>query len=50
MENSKKMGVALAVNTTGAILAYLIGAGFASGQEIMQYFCKMARHYVWGKH
>ena len=38
MENSKKMGVALAVNTTGAILAYLIGAGFASGQEIMQYF------------
>ena len=38
MENCKKMSFALIVNTTGAILAYLIGAGFASGQEIMQYF------------
>lgn len=38
MENSKKMGIATIVNTAGAILAYLIGAGFASGQEVMQFF------------
>ena len=38
MENTKKMGVATIVNTAGAILAYLIGAGFASGQETMQFF------------
>lgn len=38
MENNKKMGIATIVNTAGAVLAYLIGAGFASGQEVMQFF------------
>ena len=32
------MGIATTINTAGAILAYLIGAGFASGQETMQFF------------
>ena len=32
------MGIATIVNTAGAVLAYLIGAGFASGQEVMQFF------------
>ena len=31
METTKKMGIATTINTAGAILAYLIGAGFASG-------------------
>lgn len=38
MTNSSKMGIGLIVNTTGAFLAYEIGAGFASGQEVMQFF------------
>lgn len=38
MTGNKKMGIGLILNTTGAILAYEIGAGFASGQEIMQFF------------
>ena len=38
METTKKMGIATTINTAGAILAYLIGAGFASGQETMQFF------------
>ena len=33
-----KMGIRMMLTLTGAILAYLIGAGFASGQEIMQFF------------
>lgn len=46
MDNSKKMGLGLIINTTGAILAYEIGAGFASGQEIMQFFSNWGS--VWG--
>ena len=38
MNGTKKMGLGIIVNTTGAILAYEIGAGFASGQEVMQFF------------
>ena len=38
METTKKMRIATTINTAGAILAYLIGAGFASGQETMQFF------------
>ena len=38
MDHNKRMGIGLIVNTAGAILAYLIGAGFASGQEVMQFF------------
>lgn len=36
--NHEKMRIATTINTAGAILAYLIGAGFASGQETMQFF------------
>ena len=35
---SKKMGIGMIVNLTGALIAYLIGSGFATGQEVMQYF------------
>lgn len=35
---SKTMKLAMMINFIGALFAYLIGSGFASGQEIMQYF------------
>lgn len=35
---NKKMSFLMMLNITGALLAYLIGAGFASGQEVMQFF------------
>ena len=35
---NKKIGAGLMFNLIGAMFAYLIGSGFASGQEIMQYF------------
>ncbi len=36
--NDGKMNVGLVVTFSGATLAFLIGSGFASGQEILQYF------------
>lgn len=36
--NNKKIGTGMMFNLIGAMFAYLIGSGFASGQEIMQYF------------
>ncbi|HHY27984.1 MAG TPA: hypothetical protein GX523_14810 [Desulfitobacterium dehalogenans] len=36
--NEKKMGIGMLFNLIGALLAYLIGSGFASGQEVMQFF------------
>lgn len=38
MNGLKKMGAWSIINTAGAICAYLIGAGFASGQEVMQFY------------
>ena len=35
---NKKIGLGLMLNLIGAMFAYLIGSGFASGQETMQYF------------
>jgi len=35
---SNKMNIGLVVTFAGATLAFLIGSGFASGQEILQYF------------
>lgn len=35
---NKKIGLGLMFNLIGAMFAYLIGSGFASGQETMQYF------------
>ena len=35
---NKKIGLGLMINLIGAMFAYLIGSGFASGQETMQYF------------
>lgn len=35
---NKKMGTGMMFNLLGAIFAYNIGSGFASGQEIVQYF------------
>lgn len=34
----KHMKLAMLINLIGALFAYLIGSGFASGQEIMQFF------------
>lgn len=36
--SNKKMGVGMLINAIGALFAYLIGSGFASGQETVQYF------------
>lgn len=35
---NKKMGIAMLGNLVGALFAYLIGSGFATGQETMQFF------------
>ena len=35
---NKKIGLGLMLNLIGAMFAYLIGSGFASGQETIQYF------------
>lgn len=36
--SAEKMSFSMMFTLTGAVLAYLIGAGFASGQEVMQFF------------
>ena len=35
---NKKMAIGMLITQIGALYAYLIGSGFASGQEIVQYF------------
>ncbi|MCL6270834.1 hypothetical protein M3P05_12960 [Sansalvadorimonas sp. 2012CJ34-2] len=35
---SEKMGFGMQITLTGALCAYLIGAGFATGQETLQYY------------
>ncbi len=35
---NEKIRTGLMINLIGAMFAYLIGSGFASGQEVMQYF------------
>lgn len=38
LSGNKKMGFGMLINLIGALFAYLIGSGFATGQETMQYF------------
>ena len=44
MEETQKFSFGKAGTFAGAIIAFFIGAGFASGQEVMQYFAS----YGWG--
>ncbi len=37
MEKSNKMSIAAIIGFTGACIAFYIGAGFATMQEVMQY-------------
>lgn len=36
--NNKKMSIGMLITMTGAMMAYQIGSGFASGQETVQYY------------
>lgn len=45
--NGNRVNGRTVLTITGALIAYLIGAGFASGNEILQVFGSWGRKSVW---
>lgn len=45
---NKKVSVAKVISYSGAFIALLIGSGFATGQELMQYFASYGRNGMFG--
>lgn len=46
--NPKKVSIARIIKYAGAFAACAIGSGFATGQEIMQFFSFYGQKGIWG--